>query len=134
MSILVALQVAVNNKLNAELSVPVYSASNVPDNAASLYVTIGNDTHIPWDTDGLTGWESTLTIHSWDTDHTFSYGPVKTVMGAISDALHRQTLTLTGYNTVGIDEEFAETKIDADGRTRHGVQRFRLLSRRKAGD
>jgi hypothetical protein len=130
MSILVALQIAVQNKLSGGLSVPVYSASNVPDNAAGVYVTIGNDTHIPWDTDGNTGWESTITIHSWDTTTKRSYGPVKQAMGYITGLLHRQTVILSGYNNVAIDEEFSETFIDSDGLTRHGVQRFRVLSRK----
>jgi hypothetical protein len=50
-------------------------------------------------------------------------------MGDIYDSLHRASLTVTGYDVVGIDQELSETFIDADGLTRHGVQRFRIFAR-----
>jgi hypothetical protein len=124
-----AIQTAVFNKLNTALSVSVYSNGNVPDNTEARYVVIGDDTHIEWDTDGTTGFESTITVHSWDND-SVSRGmkAIKELMGAIYTALHRQSLTITGYQFTGCDFEFSETFIEADGVTRHGVQRFRIYT------
>jgi len=123
------LQVAIYTKLTADITPLVYSDGGVPDNVESLYVVIGNDTAIEWDTDGSTGFESTVTIHTWDTGSSGSYKLCKELMGNIYDSLHRASLTVTGYDVVGIDQELSESFIDADGLTRHGVQRFRIFAR-----
>ena len=132
MSIAWQLQIAIYGELDSALSDPVYSDGSVPDNTDDLYVVIGNDTHIEWDTDGETGFESTVTIHTWDTRSTVSgFGGIKPLMGSVYDALHRSTtLSITGYHMVGVDCEFQETFIDADGLTAHGVQRFRIITRK----
>jgi hypothetical protein len=48
------------------------------------------------------------------------------LMGEAYSILHRASLTKTGYNVVDCLFEFSETFVDVDGRTRHGVQRYRL--------
>jgi hypothetical protein len=129
-TILVALQTAIYTTLDTGLTESVYVEGDVVDNASAIYVTIGNDTHIPWDTDGNTGWESTVTIHTWDTRNELrGFTSIKQLMGKVTGLLHRQKIPITGYQTVGMDEEFSETFIDSDGLTRHGVQRFRIISR-----
>ena len=125
------LQIGLFTKLDADLTAPVYSDGAVPDNTDDLYVVIGNDTHIEWDTDGQTGFESTVTVHVWDTDDSGLYGPCKQMQGDIYDSLHRSaSLSVTGYDVVGVDQELMETFIDADGLTRHGIQRFRIIARK----
>lgn len=110
--------------------ITVYAQGDVDDNARGLYVVLGNDTMIEWDTDCETGFEGTVTIHAWDTTaNNRSFIPVKDVMGDVYAILHRAELSITGYNTVGMDFEFSETLLDPDGLTRHGVQRFRVLMR-----
>lgn len=127
MSIEAALQSAIFDRLNDQLSVPVYSEGAVPDNTAGLYVTIGSDTHIEWDTDTETGFESTITLHTWDTSGIVrGYSGIKPIMGECYDSLHRVTISITGYHLVGIDREMSETFIDADGLTPHGVERYRI--------
>ena len=123
------LQKAVFNKLSSDLSNPVYSNGAVPDNVFGLYVVIGNDTHIEWDTDDEIGWESTVTIHAWDNDNsTRGFAAVKGLMGDIYSSLHRAELDVQGYNFIGCSFEFSDTFIDADGLTRHGVMRFRIFT------
>ncbi len=129
MSIEGQLQTAIYSKLQA-LSVPVYSNGAVPDNDVARYAVIGDDTHIQWDTDGRTGFESTVVIHTWDTTAANrSQLPIKNVMGEVYNLLHRAELTLISYDSIGLDFEFSETFIDPDGLTRHGVQRFRVFTR-----
>lgn len=129
MSIEAELQSTIYSALDTALSVSVYSNGAVPDNTAASYVVIGDDTHIEWDTDGTTGFESTITIHSWDNASTSrGLDAVKVLMGNIYDTLHRQTLSVTGYVFTGCDFEFSETFIENDGLTRHGVQRFRIYT------
>ena len=123
-----AIQQSVYSALDAALSVSVYSNGAVPDNTASKYVVVGDDTHIEWGADGSNGFESTITIHSWDNDsQTRGLFGVKVLMGQIYSALNRAELTITGYNFVGCDFEFSETFVESDGVTRHGVQRFRIF-------
>jgi len=118
-------QKAVFGILNTGLSVPVYD--DVPDNALAPYVVIGDDTFIEFDSDDISGFEATITIHSWSTYR--GRKEVKELMGSIYNLLHRAEFTVTGYNLVGCDSEFSETFLESDGVTRHGVQRFRILIR-----
>lgn len=124
------LQTAIYSALNTGQPAPVYSAGNVPDNASDRYIVIGNDTMIEWDTDGRTGFEGTIVIHTWDTTSgNRSFIPLKDIMGDVYNALHRAEIPLISYNAIGLDFEFSETFLDPDGLTRHGVQRFRVYMR-----
>lgn len=128
MSAELAIQAAVYSTLDTALSVPVYSNGAVPDNVFGRYVVVGDDTHIEWDTDGTTGFESTITIHSWDNDSsTLGLTAIKLLMAQIYSALHRAELTVSGYNFTGCDYEFSETIVESDNITRHGIQRFRVM-------
>ena len=117
-------QEAIFAKLGIDLSVPVYDF--VPqENAPNNYVTIGADTLVPFNTDDRKGFEATLIIHSWYVAN--GRRPLKLLQGEIYDSLDRAELTITGYNSVGIDFEFSDTTLDPDGATYHGGQRFRIL-------
>lgn len=124
------LQSALYTKLDAALSVSVYSMGNVPDTDKTQYLVIGNDTLIEWGTDGETGFEATITLHSWDLRSTTrGFSGVHTTMAAVYTALHRQSMTVTGATVVDIHEEFAESIIESDGITAHGIQRYRIILR-----
>jgi hypothetical protein len=124
------LQAALFTKLDVALSVPVYSMGNVPDTDKSQYCVIGDDTLIDWSTDGETGFEATVTLHSWDLrSSTRGFSGVHVIMQGIYNALNRQTMAVTGATVIGMDEEFAESVIESDGITAHGIQRYRILLR-----
>lgn len=116
------LQKAVLDNLGG-ISAPVFDS--VPDNQKAPYVVIGDDTSLPFNTAGGTGFESTLTIHSWSTYR--GRKEIKNLMGEVFDSLDRADLTVSGYTVLGVDSEFDQTFLDSDGVTRHGVQRFRVL-------
>ena len=129
MSIELELQKSMYTVLSAALTEDVYSNGAVPDNTDSKYVVIGDDTHIEWSTDGDVGKESTITIHTWDNDSlTRGLVAIKTLMGNIESALNRAEFSISGHVLTGCDSEFSETFVEADGVTRHGVQRFRILT------
>lgn len=124
------IQTAIYGVLNSGQVTPVYSQGDVPDNASDRYIIIGNDTMTEWDTDGQTGFEGTIVIHTWDTTAANrSFIPLKEIMGDVYNLLHRAELSLISYNAIGLDFEFSETFLDPDGLTRHGVQRFRVYMR-----
>ena len=47
---------------------------------------------------------------------------------AIVDAIDKATLTVTDHTLVQLRFEFSDTMPDPDGLTRHGVQRFKVMT------
>lgn len=118
------IQTAIYTRLASQLTTPVYD--DVPQGAEYPYTVIGDDTSVEWDGDTFLGAESTLTVHTWS--RYSGRGEVKQIMGSIYSALHRHDLVIQDAHTVICDWEFEETFLEADGKTRHGVQRFRVVS------
>ena len=130
MGIAAELQIAIFNKLNNDLAVQVFSEGDATDNLAAVYVIIGSDTHIEWDTDLELGFESTVTVHVFDTTGQRGYVNVKPLMGQCYNSLHRGSIAINSFDLIGIDQEMAETFIDSDGLTPHGVLRYRVITRK----
>jgi hypothetical protein len=123
----VELQKAIYSKLSTSLVIPVYD--HVPQGSEYPYIVIGEDTAIEWDTDDSVGSESTLTLHVWTRNR--GRKECKEIMDSIYDVLHRCELAVTGYNVVNCAWELAETFVDPDGKTRHGVTRYRIIMDRE---
>jgi len=51
---------------------------------------------------------------------------VKEIMGEVYAALHRASLSISGYNVVDCLWEFGNAVTEADMKTRHGTQRYRI--------
>jgi hypothetical protein len=119
-------QKAVYNAIKAAMPATVPVLDNVPDNQAAPYVSIGDGTDIEWDTDDSYGRETTITVHTWSSYRGMK--EVKELMFLIKTALHNVSLVVTGEKLVLCFWEFSETMLDSDGLTRHGVQRFRLIT------
>lgn len=91
------------------------------------YIKIGEasfgdgGSHTEWGTEG------TITIHSWS--QYAGTKEVRAIMDAVYEALHEADLTLTGHLVILMRQEFDEVLEDPDGKTRHGVQRFRVITR-----
>lgn len=125
-----ALQKAVYDQLSAYPDMPsVYD--DVPVDVkgqpavAFPYVVLGEDTHIPFDTDDSLGSESTVTLHVWSRYR--GKKEAKGIQALIYDALTRQPLMLDAHDLITLEFEYSEVMLDPDGITRHGVQRFRAL-------
>jgi len=88
------------------------------------YTVIGEDTAVPWDNDSFTGLNVTCELHIWS--RTDGSKECKTIMKEIYDLLHRGTFTKVGYTVVDSLCTFQEVLDDPDGKTIHGVMRFRL--------
>ena len=115
-------QKAIFAELSGNLSVPVFDY--VPqEDTSSAYVTIGEDTFAPFNTDDIKGFEVGLVIHSWVIDN--SRKTCKLLQGEIIQLLDRAELSITGYNLVGIDFEFSDTT-PLEGNVYHGIQRFKI--------
>jgi len=90
------------------------------------YIVIGDDTLAPFDTDDSTGASATVTLHVWSRYD--GSAEVKLILGEIYTALNRQSgnLTAAGYSFIDALFEFGDVIREADGKTRHGVCRFRI--------
>ena len=116
-------QKAIFAALDGNIAAPVFDA--VPENQTAPYIVIGDDTAVAFDADLQTGFDMTLTIHTWSIYRGLK--EVKTLMGEVYDLLNRATLAVSGYTVLDIVNEYGQPFLDGDGVTRHGVQRFRIL-------
>jgi hypothetical protein len=124
MSFEAAIQQASFDRLSSYPGMPtVYD--DVPTGAAFPYVVIGEDTHIPFDTDDSLGSESTVTFHVWSRYR--GKKEAKEILGLIYEALTRQALSVVGHDLITIEFDYSDVLLDPDGITRHGVSRFRWL-------
>lgn len=107
--------------LTALVGAQIYDA--VPQDAQPPYVTIGDDTVVPWETQDHLGYDATVTIHSWSRAR--GRQEVKAIQDVIAGRLHHSTLLVTGATVSLLEEEMRDSFQDPDGITYHGVQRFR---------
>lgn len=100
---------------------------HVPQGGDDLfpYVVVGDSTVAPDDTDTSLGVQHTLMLHSWARHR--GRAAVKEIQDQIYEALHRVHLAVDGAVFVDGQLEIAQDFVDADGLTRHGVQRFRFM-------
>jgi hypothetical protein len=125
---LTAAQEAIFDEINGAIDADVFDdvpflPEGKPDEDFP-YVVIGNDTAAPFDTDDIVGANITVTLHFWS--RSSGMKEVKALMGDVYDLLNRSKLAASSAVVVDCLYEFGETMVDPDGRTRHGVQRYRL--------
>lgn len=127
-----ALQTAVYNRLTSQLTGKrIYDVPpNQPDGMPLSnfpYITIGDDTHSPFDADDTLGMSATITLHVWS--RADGKKETKELQGLIYTALNRQSanLSATGFTFIDCLHEFSEVIEEVDGKTRHGVSRYRII-------
>ncbi len=99
---------------------------HIPQPTVFPYISIGETSAGPFDTKTEDGMEQTFTIHTWSRHRGLK--EVKQIMGAIVDVLDQAALSVSGHTLVLVRFEFSDTILDPDGKTRHGVQRFRAIT------
>ena len=115
-----------DSSLRTLISNPVRVFDHVPQKTAFPYILIGEAATEDWDTVTTDGMDITITIHTWSRYRGMK--ETKQIMEAILNVLDKSSLTVTGHNLILFLFEFSDTFMDADGFTRHGVQRFRALT------
>jgi len=127
-------QDAIYSALNAKIVDPddaeakVTVVANAKPDQTPPYIVIGEGTAQSADTHDAYHEEVTQTIHIWcESDNEYPYTAIKTIMGDIKNLLHYATLTVSGYTIRGcVWDGLMETIEVGDGRTLHGVMRFRV--------
>lgn len=96
---------------------------HVPHDAQTPYVVVGDTILNDWDTDDSRGLEAEVTLHVWS-EYRGRF-EAKNIQDAIYNALHRtDALSVAGADVVDVFQTYADTELDPDGLTRHGVQRI----------
>lgn len=91
------------------------------------FIEIGASQTLEADAGGDTGIEEYLDIHCWS--RKAGQKQVKQIMSAIYGALHGQTLTVAGRSSAFCWQDSARVTGQPDGKTRHGMQTFRIIHR-----
>ena len=110
--------------LNGVISCPVYD--NAPQGASFPYVTIGEANLLDDDTDTEQGVLISYVIHTWS--QADGRKETKTIMGEIYNALHLTKFSESGYSFTENYFLSSDSFVETDGKTRHGVQNFKLTT------
>jgi Protein of unknown function (DUF3168) len=105
---------------------PVLVCDDVPQGTPFPYVKIGDDTIAPDDDKTQDGWQHTATIHTWSRAR--GRGEVKRIMSRIRQLIHNTHFKTDSAQILDSKCEFQTSSDDGDGRTRHGIQRFRFMA------
>ena len=99
---------------------------HVPAGTTFPYVVLGEAQMHPMDSQGTSGNDMVLTLH------TYSRGSgmqeARHIMAAIYDVLHDGTFAVPNQVLILCQYLSAETRLEDDGITRHGVQRFQIIT------
>lgn len=123
-------QKAVRSKLAAASGVTALVSTRIYDELPASeptypYIQFGEMLTERFDVKESAGWDVELTLHVWSRGR--GKKQAQDVLDAIEAALNRGTLTVTGYAVVSCDIRQLLNFEDADGMTRHGVARLRVV-------
>lgn len=106
------------------LGVTVVDFGPSADDAATIYpyVAVGDANLAEWDTDDTTGFNGLVRVHTYSDSR--SVKETKEIQGAIYAALHRQSLTVSGYDTILFRREDSDVNRTSRGAF-HGVCEYR---------
>lgn len=99
---------------------------HVPASSSFPYIVIGDMSARPMSTQTYGGQEILATVHSYSRAEGMK--ELKSVMHAVQEALHDADFSVTGATLVLCQETSSETYLESDGETRHGIQRFRIIT------
>jgi len=119
-----AVQVAVFDRLEAEVSCPIYDS--VPMNAAMPYITI--DSEISSNSDILNGRRDTRMFYLSVWSNFKGQEEVKRLMGEVDSALHRRPLPVETGRVISVLVDRKQANRDADGETYQGSVTLRILT------
>jgi hypothetical protein len=88
-------------------------------------VTIGADESDDFSSHTFDGGDVDVMVHVWSRGA--GREDCKDVMGDVYRILHNGSITVSGFSVVLLQFDFANTEIDPDGQTYHGVLRFRAI-------
>lgn len=125
-----AVQAAVVARLRADAAVAALVGARVydePPGATTFpYLSIGPVLGQPFEAIGVDGWECSVTVDSWSRN--VGAAPLRAIMAVVYACLHNATLSVAGRSTVMIVLSDQRDLNDLQTGTRHGVQRFDVIT------
>ena len=118
-------QTAIYGALTAALA-PVPVLDEAGPNQPYPYATLGEFTGGESDTLNEQSVDFDVTVHIWSRQAGMQ--ELQQLMAAAKDALDRQTFAASGFQWVATVWNYAATLRDADGKTRHGILRFQVMT------
>jgi hypothetical protein len=100
-----------------------------PQNQAFPYITIGEQTAIPFRAHDTSGEETTITVHIWSKNENWGPGSYKEallVLDEVNRLLGDKGITVPGYNVVWSFYEFSQAMV-ADDEVRHVAAQYRII-------
>jgi hypothetical protein len=99
---------------------------HVPPGTEFPYVVIGESSARPMDSQGVSGNDVILAIHTYSRGSGMQQ--VRHIMSAVYDALHNASFAVPHQALILCQCLGAETFLEGDGMTRHGAQRFQIIT------
>lgn len=97
-----------------------------PKEAAFPFVTLGEAVVSDWSTATEGGSEQALTLHVFSRQG--GRAEAFAIAARVQEALHEAPLALEGHRLANLRATTAEIRRDSDGRTFHGLVRFRAVT------
>ena len=99
---------------------------HVPVGTAFPYIVIGESQSKPLDGQRVSGNDMILTLHIYGRG--CGMQEIRRIMSAIYDALHTVSFAVPNQILVLCQYVDSETVLEDDGMTRHGIQRFQIIT------
>jgi hypothetical protein len=121
-----AVQAAIYDLLGGVDSLAGRVFDHVPPGTPFPYVTVGEMTSRPFDTQESSGCELSAAIHVYSRGQGML--EARALMAAVYGALHEADLGVAGHALILCRHAGAEILLESDGETRHGVTRFHIIT------
>lgn len=128
-----AVQAAVYSRLCADAGVTALLAEgaasvfdHVPQGSVFPYIALGSLSSRPLETQQGGGHDITLDIHCYSRG--LGMKEARAIMAAVAACLHHADFALSGHGLVSCRLAGQETALEQDGETRHGAQRFNIIT------
>lgn len=136
MSLMWPLQEALVARWTADTGVSAIVGNRIYDGMAPTgaelpYIRVGSKTEVGMHVLGHDGWQDTITADAFTSSaypEPASDAPLLALVKAMKAALKTGPLTLTGFGSASLKQEFVTTLVEQDGKIRHAPVRYRIYA------
>lgn len=119
---------AADSGVQALLGSPVRVYDHVPPDATFPFLTLGAVQAEGFDTKERVGTRQTVVLHVWSRYR--GSREVKNILSVVHDLLHLGNFAVAGHELAACRWRSAETLLDDDGLTRHGVAQYEIITQK----